>query len=281
MVPTLLWILKASVMALILAIGMDSTLADLTHLLRRPVLLLRSLAAMYVAVPLVALLAVTVLKLPSAVVVALLVLAISAGAPLLPRKVMHLGDGAYIFSLVVTSSLLAIVTVPAWVAVLAPVLGRTGSLASGDVARVVVRSFLAPLLLGMLLRALAPRQIERIADRLILILGSVLTICALVLLATQWSLLADAGMPALLALGGMSLAGLAIGHLLGGPDPDDRTALAVACSTRHLGIAVLIATSLPGARTAALVLVYLVSSAVVTIPYLRWSRRVSGESAAH
>src|SRR5271165_6755745 len=46
--------------------------------------------------------------------IALLVLAVSAGAPLLPRKLMKIGDGAYIFSLVVTSSLLAILVVPAW-----------------------------------------------------------------------------------------------------------------------------------------------------------------------
>jgi bile acid:Na+ symporter, BASS family len=31
-----------------------------------------------------------------------LVLVVSAGAPLLPRKLIKIGDGAYIFSLVVT-----------------------------------------------------------------------------------------------------------------------------------------------------------------------------------
>jgi len=41
------------------------------------------------------------------------VLAVSAGAPLLPRKLMKIGDGAYIFSLALTSSLLAILLVPA------------------------------------------------------------------------------------------------------------------------------------------------------------------------
>lgn len=270
----LLTVMKVSVTALILAIGMDSTLADLTHLLRRPALLARSLLAMYVAVPLAALGAVHFLDLPLGVEMALLVLAISAGAPLLPRKMMHLGDGAYIFSLVVTSSVLAIFTVPAWLTVLAPLFGRASSLTPSDVAHVVLRSFLAPLLVGMLLRALAPRLIERIADRLILILGGVLAISALLLLVTHWSLLAEAGLPALSALAGISLVGLLIGHLLGGPDPEDRTALAVACSTRHLGIAVLIAAAAPGARTAALVLAYLVASAAVTIPYLRWRRRL-------
>lgn len=268
-------ILQVSVIALVLAIGMDSTMSDLTYLLRRPRLLVRSLVAMYVAVPLVALTMVKTLELPMGVEVALLVLAVSAGAPLLPRKVMHLGEGGYIFSLVVVSSLLAIITVPAWVAVLAPLFGRTSSLAPGDVAPVVLRSFVAPLALGMLLRGLAPRWLESASDRLIEITGGVVAICALAFLATRWTVLKEAGWSALLTLGGMSLAALVIGHLLGGPDPDDRTALAVACSTRHLGIAVLVAASVPGGMTAALVLAYLVASAAVTIPYLRWRRRTA------
>ena len=31
------------------------------------------------------------------------------------------------------------------------------------------------------------------------------------------------------------LLAVAIGHVLGGPHPDDRTALAIACATRHKG----------------------------------------------
>jgi BASS family bile acid:Na+ symporter len=41
------------------------------------------------------------------------VLAVSAGAPLLPRKLMKIGDGAYILGLVVTSSLLAVLPISA------------------------------------------------------------------------------------------------------------------------------------------------------------------------
>ena len=56
---------------------------------------------------------------------------------------------------------------------------------------------------------------------------------------------------------------LAIGHGLGGPAHDDRTALAVACASRHIGIAVLVAASLPGPRTAVIIAVYIVASAIV------------------
>jgi hypothetical protein len=160
---TLLLLIKLSVAGLILAIGMSSTLRDLLYLWRRPGLLLRSLLAMYVAVPLVALLVARSLTLPTPVEVAILVLAISAGAPLRPRKLIHLGNDAYVFSLVVTSSLLAIVTIPAWLTVLAPLHGRSGELTAGDVAGVVIPSFLALLALGMVVQWLAPETSERIA----------------------------------------------------------------------------------------------------------------------
>jgi BASS family bile acid:Na+ symporter len=272
---TLLVLIKLSVAGLILAIGMGSTLRDLLYLWRRPGLLLRSLLAMYVAVPLVALLVARSLTLPTPVEVAILVLAISAGAPLLPRKLIHLGNDAYVFSLVVTSSLLAIVTIPAWLTVLAPLHGRTAELTAGDVAGVVVPSFLAPLVLGMVVRWLAPEASERIADRLLAVVGVIFTLCALALLVTNLGLLLAAGWTAISTLAGLSLAALVIGHVLGGPDPEDRTALAVCCATRHVGLAVLVAAAVPGPRTAVLVAAYIVASAVVCIPYVQWRRRVS------
>ena len=54
MTEALLLLVKISVGALILAIGMVAVLADLTYVWRRPGLLLRSLLAMYVLVPPVA-----------------------------------------------------------------------------------------------------------------------------------------------------------------------------------------------------------------------------------
>ena len=64
-----------------------------------------------------------------------------------------------------------------------------------------------------------------------------------------------------------------VGHLLGGPEEDDRTTLAMACATRHAGVGILVAASYPGPVTAVLLLAYLLTSAVVTIPYLRWRRK--------
>lgn len=277
MTETLLVVLKLSVVALILAIGLGSTPADLGYLWRRPAQLLRSLLAMYVAVPVAALVLVKTLPLPASVKTAALVLAISAGAPLLPRKLMKLGREGYVFSLVVTSSLLAAVAVPAWLAVLGPLFGREASVDPRAVALLTAKAFLVPLVLGMLLRRPLSSFADRLSEWILGAGGAVLVLCGVALLVLQRQLLFEVGWIPLFAIAGMTALALAIGHALGGPDPDDRTALAVSCATRHVGIAMLVASTVPGPRTAAFVVAFVLASAVVSIPYLKWRGRARPE----
>ena len=156
MTEVLLTALKFSVALLILGIGMNATWADLGYLWRRKALLLRSLLAMYVLVPLAALLVVKTFPVATPVKAALLIFAASAGAPLLPRKLLDLGSGGYVFSLVVTSSVLAIAVVPAWVALLGRHFEAADAISTATVALVVARAFLLPLAVGMAARALFP-----------------------------------------------------------------------------------------------------------------------------
>jgi hypothetical protein len=228
---------------------------------------------MYVVVPVAILGLVKVLPLSTGAKTALLVLAISAGAPLLPRKLMHLGREGYVFSLVVTSSLLAVVAVPAWLAVLSAHFGRETAVTPGAVGLAIARTFLAPLLLGMLARWPLGKVADRLSEALLKGVGVVLALCGVGLLVLEAPVLWEVGWRPFLALAGLTLVALLVGHALGGPDPDDRTALAVCCATRHIGIAILAASVAPGPRVVALVLVYLLASALVSIPYVQWRRR--------
>ena len=274
MTTLLLVLLKLSVMALLLAIGLLSTMKDITFLWRRPRLLLRSVLAMYILVPLAAIVFVKILPLTAGLKLALFVLAISAGAPLLPRKLMGLGSDEFVLSLVVTASILAIVTVPAWAAALGPLFGRESQLAPMQVAAVIAKSFMIPLVIGMVLRRFIPNIADTLADRILAIAGLVLSVSALILLGINWELIAMAGWPTLLALGGLTLIALVIGHLMGGENPGEKTALAISCCTRHLGLAILVAAAAPGPKTAVFVAAYIVASAAVAIPYLKSRTRI-------
>lgn len=274
MTEFLLVAVKLSVVSLILAIGLNSTISDLTYLWHKPSQLLRSLLAMYVVIPLFALLILRLLSLPPGVEIAILVLAVSAGAPLLPRKMMKIGHESYMLSLVATSSVAAVVIVPIWLELLRPLYGLTTELSPVDVALLIAKSFVGPIVIGMLVRWRFPQTSEIIADRLLTVGGIALLACVAGLLAIHGNLLLDVGWPSLLALGGMTFVALAIGHVLGGPGEDDRTGLAIACATRHVGIAMIVAASVPGPRTAVIVVAYLLAAAIVSIPYLRWRQRM-------
>jgi BASS family bile acid:Na+ symporter len=86
----------------------------------------------------------------------------------------------------------------------------------------------------------------------------------------------------LLATAAVVVAGLLAGHWLGGPDPDDRTALAIASSMRHPGVALTIARlNFPEEPLVpAAVLLFLLMNVVVTLPYGLWRRRVHAGRAA-
>jgi BASS family bile acid:Na+ symporter len=208
--------------------------------------------------------------------VALLVLAVSGGAPLLPRKLSGIGDSAYVFSLIVNSALLAVVLVPLWISLLAPYFEISMRVSPAVVALVIAKTFLVPLLAGMLLRHLAPVLCERIADPLLAIGGMVLSLAGVAVLILRRDMLLDIHWPGVLADFLLILVAVAIGHTLGGPDPEDRTALAIACATRHVGVAIVVATTFQGPRTLVLVAAYVVTCAIVSVPYLLWRRHRIG-----
>eukprot|EP01037_Dinobryon_pediforme_P011992 gene11992-12081_t len=264
----LLVLIKAAIATIIFTIGMGSAFSDVTYLWRRPALLLRSLLAMYVAVPLAAVLIASVVPMTAPVRIALLVLAVSSGAPLLPRKLGGFGDRAYVFSLLVTSSLVAIVVVPVSVSLLARQFGVAAEIGAVDVGVMLATAFLLPLLAGMIARVLVPARSDRLADRLLPIGGIVLTASSVILLGMNWEVFLQIRGPGVLALLLLIVAALAIGHCLGGQEPGQRTSLAIACATRHVGVAAVVASMIQGPRTLVLLAAYVATSALVSYPYL-------------
>jgi len=102
----------------------------------------------------------------------------------------------------------------------------------------------------------------------------VLLVCAVVIIAAAWSLMGSVVRQGTLsAIAIIALLGLAAGHLLGGPDEDERTVLAHATVSRHPGVAVVVA-SLTNEPLAPIgVLLAVLVSAVVVMPYTQWRKR--------
>jgi len=271
----LLAALAWSVRAMIFALGLRATAGDVAFLWRRPGLLLRSLLAMYLVIPVCAVAMVKMLDLPRPTNVALLVIAISAGAPLVPRRLLQSGgDPRYVLSLAVTSSVLAIVSVPLSVAALGRIFGVAVGVAPTAVAGLVAKSFLVPFIAGVVVHALWPAVAARLVEPTTKAAVAVLISCSAIALAFSIGLVIENGLRSFLALAALTFVAILSGHLLGGPKLVDRVSLGVLCATRHVGLVMMIALALVPSRGAlAVISAYLVAALLVSTPYVIWSRR--------
>src|SRR6185503_9983638 len=79
-------VLKTSLGVVVFALGLSTSNGDLTHLLRRPSLLVRSILSMYVVMPIIAVAVAKAFALRPLVELALIVLSVSPVPPILPGK---------------------------------------------------------------------------------------------------------------------------------------------------------------------------------------------------
>jgi bile acid:Na+ symporter, BASS family len=141
------------------------------------------------------------------------------------------------------------------------------------VAMQVFKSQLLPLGVGMLTRQFAPALAARVESTLGRIAGALLILLVLLVVIDVEPALVGADWRVVLAIALVTLLAVASGHLLGGPEPATRTAVAVCSAARNPGLALLVATQ-NGAPPAvvATIFVYLIVSALTLIPYVIYSR---------
>src|SRR5688572_23679735 len=269
--------LQASVLCTVFGFGLKTTTDDLLYLIRRPGLLVRSLLAVFVVMPVVAVLLSVLFDFGPTVERALIALAVSPMPPLLPQKESKAGgDEKYALGLMAILALMAMAVIPLGVLILQSVFGRPLEMASGAVARVALISTLLPLAAGMTVRAFMPGLGARIEQPVAMIAHVLLPLALLVLLG--------GAAPAILALignGGILVAmvaflviGLAVGHLLGRPNRNHSVVLALSTACRHPAIAMSIAAAnFPEERFGSTILLYVLLGAIVAVPYLAWNRR--------
>jgi BASS family bile acid:Na+ symporter len=101
-------------------------------------------------------------------------------------------------------------------------------------------------------------------------------ILALALLVTGFDLVMEAGWRATLAISLLVVLALAAGHLLGGPDAQTRTGLAIATVARNIGLALLITVlSDTEKRELAMLVAYTALGFALAVPYQLWRRHDS------
>src|SRR5262245_423058 len=269
-------ILMSAIILQVAAVGSQVSPSAVWSLVRRPVWVARIGLAMYILTPLLAVLLAETFGSPRSIKAAMLLLAISAAAPMLPNKLVKLGiDSAHDTALTVVSAVLAIVLVPIALPVLGAIFGRDITSGPESVARVLAITFVLPLAAGMILNLFLGNAADRLAPLAVTLSTIIIGVFVLIVVFAQggtlFSLLRDGWILIVLFAAGSLL----IGHLCGGSDPAERTSLAIATVTRHPGLALLMATSnlreVPDAPSA--IIAFILGTSLATIPYTIWRRR--------
>ena len=268
----------ASIFLIVFALGMNASLRDATSLFRRPWQLFKSILSMNVLMVIFAAAIVSIFRLDPALKIAIIALAVSPVPPFLPGKQMKAGGTAsYSVGLLFAAVLISIVLVPVSIENLGRLFGVAAHVSPSRILPIVLVTAIVPLLCGLALRGLAPDFAARSLRPVSTFATVLLVISVLPILFTKagavWAMV---GNGTLLVLALFTAVGLAIGHFLGGPDPDDRTVLAFATSARHPGTALAIAAqNFPdkASDVMAVIICHLIIGAVVSMPYLVWRRR--------
>jgi BASS family bile acid:Na+ symporter len=274
--------LKIAILGTVFGYGLKATVDDLMHLVRRPFLLLRSVLSALVIMPVLTVVMVKVLDLRTATEATLVALAISPVPPMLPSKETKAGGHtSYALGLLIAMALVAIIAIPFAIEILARVFDRPLAASPSTIARIVFMMIVAPLATGMAVGAWLPNLAARLEKPVRLVSTALLVVAALVLMAGTWGAMRSAlGGGTAIALAVFVVCGLAVGHILGGPEPEHSTVLALSTASRHPAIALSIAAvNFPDEQFVGVILLYLLIATLVCIPYIAWQRRRSPAAA--
>ena len=283
LVAIILLVLKISIILSVLAIGLKSTFADAAFLFRKPGHLARAILAMYVIMPIVALLIAYSFNFNPAVKIALVLLSVSPIPPILPNKMFKAGGKEdYTIGLLADTSLLAIIFIPLILQVFQQLIQIPLGMTAASIAPQVLATLIVPLLVGIAIRTFLQNVADRIAKPLSMVATVLLILGFLpVLFGSLRASLSLIGDGTLISLAAFALIGIIVGHFLAGPEIENRPVLALATSSRHPAIAIAIANAnFPDQKLVApAVLLYLILSIVLAVPYLNWVKKHADTSA--
>ena len=245
--PTITW----SLGVVMFFMGLTLTLPDFARIAKRPWVVVLGVVTQYVAMPLLGLLVVTVYSLPPEIAVGVILVGCAPGGTA-SNVVTYLakGDTALSVSITTLSTLLAPVLTPLLTLWLA---GSYMDVPFWSMFVSICQTVLVPVIVGVLVRLVASRLVDRIAP----VLPWLASIAIAYIVAGSAGSIASAGILVLLAVITHNLLGLGVGYGVATAcrlDTPTRRALAFEVGLQNSGLASTLATTyfsplaaLPGA----------------------------------
>ena len=256
------------VVSSMLAMGLSLTVSQVIAPLRNGRLVLLTLLANFVLLPLAALALTRLLQLEPPHGIGLLLLAIAAGAPFLP-KLTEIAKGNMAFA-VGMMVLLMVVTV-GYLPLVLPLLLEGVSVDPAKIARSLILVMLFPLATGFVVKA----HYERTAARMQPVFNrissvSFILLAVLLLVANIGNVIEVFGTGGILAGAILIATGFGIGWLLGGPGNDTKRVMALGTAQRNVSAAILVSNqNFDDPKVAVMVIVTAMVGLLMLIPLSR------------
>ncbi len=260
------------------SIGSTVTAGEILDTLRRRGLVIRTLLANLVLVPLLGLLLVEVFPVPADIKAAILMISLAPGgmqALQFTSKVK--GQQAVAAGILFILTIVALVVSPVLVRGVA-IIETSYKLPYARLITLIVVLLVLPLLAGFAAEATAPVAARR-AQKPIIILSNVLFIASVIVpMALKKGAVREIGGKSVAVMLILILGSMVIGWLMGGPDKGSRQVLTITTSMRNVGLALLVGlAAFPGRAVYIAVLAYMLlmvpPNAVFTIYHGIKSRR--------
>lgn len=262
------FLLKNMMSALMLAVGLRTPMAAFRAAWAERRLVVRALLVLELGVPLLALATVLLLPLGFQATGIITIMAVCPGAPMILKKVR---DRVVVLVIVALVSILAPISVPAWVAVLHRALPHELGIRPGTLAQITLLRQVLPLSLGVGIATALPRAAARISPVAwgIFFAGFALALVLVLYLGVPVLIHTS---PLVIVAGAIVVLGsAAMGHPAGRPRPEDEKALAIVAMLGNPALATaVIAESYPGYKAGALMAAYAIGRGLVLILYVHY-----------
>jgi len=228
----------AFVVGSMIRMGLSLTLQHILEPLKNKRLLVLSLIANFVLVPLFVYVLVSVIPVSEGERIALILISLAGGAPFLPK----LAGVAKSNAAFATGLMLLLMTVTIfYLPLMLPLLLDGAQVSSWEIAKSLIVLMLAPLVMALVVRATAESIAKKSVPWFAAIsdIALVLLTIALIILNIQGILgMAGSGVAAIILL---IVGGMMIGYFLGGKDKDTKIVLALGTGQRNISAAILVA----------------------------------------
>ena len=230
----------AFVVTSMFSFGLRLTLSEIIEPLRDIRLLLTTLVANFVIVPLTALLLANLLGLEEDLRIGLILISVVAGAPLVP-KLAQIAKGNIPFA--VASTALLVVATVIFLPLVLPLLLPGVRLDTMSIVRPLSIQILLPLALGLIVDYISKDE----ADVLLPVLGQIANVSLTLMLVLMLggnvgNVIGLIGTGSILAAILLLAVAMVAGYLLGGPDARTKRTLSMATGQRNLAAAFVVAT---------------------------------------